>query len=142
MFNDQMESVAIERAGLSQIPVNTYKGYFGHTMGAAGVLETILSMKAIDNNVIIGTKGFEELGVSGKISLSAVSQPTGKSKFIKMISGFGGCNAAIVISKGRSESFKKRSVATHIKHTVTISPSGVYLDGQLLPFESRGKNFP
>ena len=67
MFNDQMESVAIERAGLNEIPVNAYKGYFGHTLGAAGVLETILSMAAADDHTILGTRGFEERGVSGKI---------------------------------------------------------------------------
>ena len=60
MFNDQMESVAIERAGLSSVPVNGYKGYYGHTMGAAGVLEPILSMAALDDHTILGTKGFEE----------------------------------------------------------------------------------
>ena len=39
MFMDQMEAVALDRAGLSDIPVNSYKGYFGHTLGAAGVLD-------------------------------------------------------------------------------------------------------
>ena len=97
IFNDQMESVAIERAGLSAVPVNGYKGYYGHTMGAAGVLETILSMAAVDDHTVLGTQGFEELGVSGKIHLSADSQPTSKTAFIKMLSGFGGCNAAVLL---------------------------------------------
>ena len=96
IFNDQMESVAIERAGLMDIPVNAYKGYYGHTMGAAGVLETILSMAAMDDQTILATQGFEELGVSGHISLSASHQPTSKSAFVKMLSGFGGCNAALL----------------------------------------------
>ena len=91
IFNDQMESVAIERAGLMDIPVNAYKGYYGHTMGAAGVLETILSMSALD------AQGYEELGVSGHISLSASHQSTSKSAFVKMLSGFGGCNAALLL---------------------------------------------
>ena len=97
IFNDQMESVAIDRAGLSAVPVNGYKGYYGHTMGAAGVLETILSMAAIDDHTILGTRGFEELGVSGKIHLSADNQSTDKTAFVKMLSGFGGCNAAVYI---------------------------------------------
>ena len=41
MYNDQMESKAIESAGLSHIPINTLKGYLGHTLGASGILETI-----------------------------------------------------------------------------------------------------
>ena len=67
LFNDQMESVAIGRAGLQDKPVNALKGYFGHTLGAAGVLETLLSMKSIDDHTLIGTRGFEELGVSSQL---------------------------------------------------------------------------
>ena len=37
LFNDQMESIAIQRAGLSDVPVNALKGYIGHSLGAAGV---------------------------------------------------------------------------------------------------------
>ena len=29
LFNDQMESIAIQRAGLSDVPVNALKGYIG-----------------------------------------------------------------------------------------------------------------
>ena len=97
LFNDQMESVAIERAGLQTVPVNALKGYFGHTLGAAGILETILTMTALDDHTVLATRGFEERGVSGKILLSPQHQPTDKHRFIKMISGFGGGNAAIFV---------------------------------------------
>ena len=99
-YNDEMESVAIERAGLSQVPVNGLKGYYGHTMGAAGILETILSMQAIDDHNILATKGFETIGVTRPLSLSNQNQPTDKRAFIKLLSGFGGCNAALLMKKG------------------------------------------
>ena len=99
MYNDQMESKAIERAGLGDVPVNALKGYFGHTLGAAGILETIISMAAIDDHTILATKGFEEIGVSGKICLSANHQPTDKQCFVKMISGFGGGNAVLLLKQ-------------------------------------------
>lgn len=97
LFNDEMESVAIDRAGLSKLPVNSLKGYFGHTMGAAGVLETIISMHATDEGIVLGTKGFENLGVSRCINVSVESRQTNKHSFVKMMSGFGGCNAAMVM---------------------------------------------
>ena len=50
-FNDEMESIAIERADLSDVPVNSLKGYYGHTLGAAGVLETVLSLARHQNIV-------------------------------------------------------------------------------------------
>lgn len=100
LYNDEMESVAIERAGLAQVPVNGLKGYYGHTMGAAGILETILSMQAIDDNNILATRGFEAIGVTHPLVLSNQNQPTDKRAFIKLLSGFGGCNAALLMAKG------------------------------------------
>ena len=100
LYNDEMESVAIERAGLASIPVNGLKGYYGHTMGAAGILETILSMQAVDDNNILSTRGFETLGVTHPLVLSNQNQPTEKRAFIKLLSGFGGCNAALLMAKG------------------------------------------
>jgi len=163
IFNDQMESVAIERAGLSSVPVNGYKGYYGHTMGAAGVLETILSMAAIDNHTILGTRGFEEHGVSGKIRLSADNQPTDKTAFVKMLSGFGGCNAVLYLEvrgekrEVRGEKLEVRdysqdiqqphniSLTSHLSllpstHTVLILPNAVELDGRSLSVNATGKD--
>ena len=100
LYNDEMESFAIERAGLSQVPVNGLKGYYGHTMGAAGILETILSMQAVDDNNILATRGYETMGVTHPLVLSNQNQPTDKRAFIKLLSGFGGCNAALLFAKG------------------------------------------
>jgi len=98
-YNDEMESIAIDRAGLAPVPVNGLKGYYGHTMGAAGVLETCLSMLAVDHHVIIGTRGYERCGVSRPLCLDAHHRPTGRRSFIKLLSGFGGCNAALLCRK-------------------------------------------
>ena len=134
MFNDQMESVAIERSGLSNIPVNAYKGYYGHTMGAAGVLETILSMKALSHNMIIGTKEFNELGVSGKINVLPKSVESSGKKFIKMISGFGGCNASVLVSKGEAKMHSNRITKCSYKvtHHIIITTKQVILDDLVL----------
>lgn len=134
LFNDQMESVAIGRAGLSDLPANAYKSFWGHTMGAAGILETIISMKAIDDDTILGTRGFSELGVSGKMNICAENRPTDKKGFIKMLSGFGGCNATIWAAKSPEREYialsqkeqQKREFTT--THTIRITPEEVILD--------------
>ena len=100
LYNDEMESFAIQRAGLSNVPVNGLKGYYGHTMGAAGILETILSMQAIDDHNILATRGYETMGVTHPLVLSNQNQPTEKRAFIKLLSGFGGCNAVLLFAKG------------------------------------------
>ncbi len=101
LFNDRMEAAALGRAGLSEVPVNALKGIFGHTMGACGVLETVLTMRALDDGVILGTRGFSETGVSSKVNISADERVVVAEwpRFIKTLSGFGGGNAAIVASR-------------------------------------------
>jgi 3-oxoacyl-[acyl-carrier-protein] synthase-1 len=94
LFNDEMESIAFDRASLSSIPVNSLKGYYGHTLGAGGVLETILSLESLKNQQLIKSEGFETKGVSGNINIIQTHQRSLFSSFIKTASGFGGCNAA------------------------------------------------
>lgn len=138
LFNDQMESVAIGRARLSDLPANAYKSFWGHTMGAAGILETIISMKAIDDDTILGTRGFAELGVSGKMNICAENRPTDKKGFIKMLSGFGGCNATIWAAKSPEREYidlsqkeqQNREFTT--THTIRITPEEVILDQRKL----------
>lgn len=100
LYNDEMESIAIDRAGLIDVPVNALKGYFGHTMGAAGILESILSMRAVDEGIVLLTRGFSELGVSRPVKVSAEAGVTGRKAFVKLLSGFGGVNGALLFKKG------------------------------------------
>lgn len=138
LFNDQMESVAIGRAGLSELPANAYKSFWGHTMGAAGILETIISMKAIDDDTILGTRGFSELGVSGKMNICAENRQTDKKGFIKMLSGFGGCNATIWAAKNPEREnialpqIEQQNREFTTTHTIRITPEEVILDQQKL----------
>lgn len=100
LYNDEMESIAIDRAGLIDVPVNALKGYFGHTMGAAGILESILSMRAVDAGVVLPTRGFSELGVSRPVKILAEAGKTSRRAFVKLLSGFGGVNGALLFRKG------------------------------------------
>ena len=125
LYNDEMESIAIDRAGLADVPLFSLKGIYGHTMGAAGVLETILSMQAVEHGVVFGTRGFENLGVSRPVSVSADSRTTNKQSFVKLLSGFGGCNAAMKFSltdnsssSGNSKDSRKSSI-----NSIHITPS-------------------
>jgi 3-oxoacyl-[acyl-carrier-protein] synthase-1 len=138
MFNDQMESIAIQRAGLSAVPVNGLKGYFGHTLGAAGLLETILSMAAIDDHTIIGTRGFEDYGVSGKIQLSSQHTSTDKTRFIKMISGFGGCNGTVIADRQCISTQVSQAPSLRISHKVRLTANLLEIDGEQKPLTETG----
>ncbi|MBO6078417.1 MAG: beta-ketoacyl synthase [Bacteroidaceae bacterium] len=94
-YNDEMESIAIYRAGLIDVPVTGLKGYYGHTMGAAGIMESILSMYAVQDGTVLATRGYTEQGVTYPVSVSPENRPAQGNSFIKLLSGFGGCNAAL-----------------------------------------------
>ena len=100
-YNDSMEAVAISRASLDKIPVNSLKACIGHTLGAAGVIETILSMYQMCDGVVLPVRDFTSLGVP--VSVDVVSSPRcfDGDAFIKTVSGFGGCNASAVFLASR-----------------------------------------
>jgi 3-oxoacyl-[acyl-carrier-protein] synthase len=97
-YNDEMESIALTRAALDRVPVNSLKGYLGHTLGAAGVLETILAAESLRAGIALPTAGFHTLGVTHPIRVTNATAPITARRCIKMLSGFGGCNAALLVS--------------------------------------------
>lgn len=96
-YNDEMESLALAWAGLEQVPVNSFKGYFGHTLGAAGLIETILSAYSIRNGSLFKSLGFSSNGVSRSLNIITENTDRPVRRVLKTASGFGGSNAALII---------------------------------------------
>lgn len=100
VFNDEMEAKAINLAGMQNIPVNSLKGYYGHTLGAAGLIESVISIQSLKENTVIPTAGFENNGVTQPVNIcTSVLFQNDLQHCLKTASGFGGCNAALVFSK-------------------------------------------
>ena len=100
-FNDEMEAIALNRLGLQNVPVNSLKGFYGHTLGASGLLETVISIESVNRNMLFESKGFDEIGVSETINIIEKNEETNVEYFLKTASGFGGCNTAVVFEKVR-----------------------------------------
>ncbi len=98
-FNDEMEAIAFNRAELQSVPLNSLKGYFGHTLGASGLLETIVGMHSLHQNTLFASKGFQELGISQPLAIIQSTTSKKLDTFLKTASGFGGCNTAVVFQK-------------------------------------------
>ena len=98
-FNDEMESIAFDRANLTSKPLNSFKGYFGHTLGAAGLIESLLGIEALQQNTLTKSFGYSTHGVSGGINVLAENLSGDFSILLKTASGFGGSNAAGIFRK-------------------------------------------
>lgn len=98
-YNDEMESKALSLAGLQEVPMHSLKGYIGHTLGAAGVIESIVAIHSLKNNTLYRSLGFEELGTPKPLNIITKTTPKVLQKCLKTASGFGGCNAAMVFAK-------------------------------------------
>ncbi len=97
LFNDEMESIAFNTLGLHHLPLNSLKAYFGHTLGAAGIIESIMTMHQLKDSTILATRGFQNSGVSMPLNVVSENQTLHNPQLaLKTISGFGGCNAAII----------------------------------------------
>jgi len=99
LYNDEMEAKAILLAGLTEVPVNSLKGYYGHTLGAAGLVESVITVSSMRENIIFPTYGFQHHGVSAPLHVVKHIEQAEISHALKTASGFGGCNAALVFSK-------------------------------------------
>ena len=99
LYNDEMESIALTRAGLNNVPVNSLKGNFGHTLGAAGLVESVINTEAMRRDEMPGTKGFSKLGVSRPLDVISNPRRAEVKIMLKLASGFGGCNASILYRK-------------------------------------------
>lgn len=96
-YNDDMESIAIHRHNLNHVKTNSFKGFFGHTLGAAGIIETALSIYGLQNKIMFGTYGLENEGTVEKITVLKQSIDKEYQTVLKLASGFGGSNAALLI---------------------------------------------
>jgi 3-oxoacyl-[acyl-carrier-protein] synthase-1 len=95
-FNDEMESKAFSVAGLKDVPLNSMKGFLGHTLGAAGIIETVITLETMKRNILLPSLGFENSGVSEPLNIITQTENRVVDTSLKTASGFGGCNAAVI----------------------------------------------
>jgi 3-oxoacyl-[acyl-carrier-protein] synthase-1 len=98
-FNDEMEAIAFNRLGLENVPVNSLKGFYGHTLGTSGLLETVIGVQSVLENKLFVSLGFDEMGVSQPINIIEKNEDKNLNYFLKTASGFGGCNTAVLFEK-------------------------------------------
>ena len=101
VFNDEMEAQAYYRVfGADSPRVVSFKGYMGHTLGAAGVIEAILSVMVLRSEMSPASLGFRELGVGQPLCILTENTDLPNLRHILTTKiGFGGVNAVMVLGK-------------------------------------------
>lgn len=135
LYNDEMESKALHLAGLDHLPLNSMKSYWGHTLGASGIIESIACMEELRSGEVFGTLGYRTNGVPYPLSVSREHRKVLMRNCVKTASGFGGCNAAIVFSivTGKNKiPFAFPPEQRYSRIGVTIRERKIVLDGQVL----------
>lgn len=99
--NDLSEGVAMERIfGAHMPPFSSTKGYTGHTLGAAGAVEAVISVLALQHRVIFPNLHFStpmnELHIQ---PVKHLKENAGIRNVLSNSFGFGGNNSALVLSE-------------------------------------------
>ncbi|HEU6449161.1 MAG TPA: beta-ketoacyl-[acyl-carrier-protein] synthase family protein [Verrucomicrobiae bacterium] len=98
-YNDTMESLALKLVfGENCPPMSGSKGMLGHTLGAAGVIETVCCVLAMQNDFLPGTPRMDS--PADGVPKNILREPrAGKlEKALKLNTGFGGVNGALILS--------------------------------------------
>jgi len=98
IYNDLMELNAFRTIfGERPVPVYGVKGALGHTLGAAGAIETVIALRALSEGVVPGTVGFRDPDPAAVGLVHSEPTPLRGRRLLLTNSGFGGVNAALVL---------------------------------------------
>ncbi|MEP6821224.1 MAG: beta-ketoacyl-[acyl-carrier-protein] synthase family protein [Chthoniobacterales bacterium] len=99
-FNDAAEGKAITEL-FGQVPVSSTKGMMGHSLGAAGAIEGVISLLALREQILPPNINFRQTDES--LDLNIVGNESRSAKIRTVLSnsfGFGGTNASIILRHG------------------------------------------
>ena len=103
-YNDGMELLAVNTVFPEKCPpLISLKGYIGHTIGAAGVIETALLLEALKLKEFPASKGFDSGELPPQVTIP--KEPVYEAKLeriLAMKAGFGGINAALIIESAEA----------------------------------------
>ncbi|MDR6453513.1 beta-ketoacyl-[acyl-carrier-protein] synthase family protein [Variovorax paradoxus] len=97
--NDEVEGALVARRFPARTHASSTKGFMGHTLGAAGIVESVISLLAIERGLMPGTVNTNQLdeGFGPQIRLEPAH---GEVRYALTNSfGFGGNNCSLVFGK-------------------------------------------
>jgi 3-oxoacyl-[acyl-carrier-protein] synthase II len=97
LFNDAAEGKAIGEL-FNGVPVSSTKGMMGHSLGAAGAIEAVISLLALRHQLLPPNINFRQGDTGLDLNIVANSARTGNMRTVLSNSfGFGGTNASVIL---------------------------------------------
>ena len=94
--NDKAEGYAVNAVFGSKTPCSSTKGVTGHTLGAAGAVEAVVSFLALENQLIPGSAGTLQLDPMIDLNYQLGSNHSPITTVLSNSFGFGGSNCCLV----------------------------------------------
>jgi 3-oxoacyl-[acyl-carrier-protein] synthase-1 len=97
--NDRAEAAAVCAVfGERAVPVSSTKGASGHTLGAAGIVEALVTLQALERQSLPPTTGLRQPDPALALDLVAAPRPANLRHAMSNNFGFGGSNCTLIFS--------------------------------------------
>lgn len=103
LLNDSAETKAIIAALGTAVPVSSSKSYFGHTLGASGAVEAVVTVLALQNQLAPPTLRLREPAADCPLDyVPDTPRPLPMRNVLSNTFGFGGSNVSLLFRSVRS----------------------------------------
>jgi 3-oxoacyl-[acyl-carrier-protein] synthase II len=100
LLNDSAESKAIVAAVGANVPVSSSKSYFGHTLGASGAVEAVVTVLALQHQIAPPTLRLRENAADCPLDyIPHTPRPLPMTNVLSNTFGFGGSNVSLLFRK-------------------------------------------
>ena len=97
--NDEVEAMVVAGAFDARTRASSTKGWTGHTLGAAGILEAVASLLAIEHGFVPGTLNSERLDPRCGPQIVLANEDADVRRVLSNSFGFGGSNCTLAFAR-------------------------------------------
>ena len=98
--NDEVEAGVVAAAFPARTRASSTKGWTGHTLGAAGIVEAVITLLALDHGFVPGTLNSEQLDPVCGPQIALANEDAELRIAVSNSFGFGGSNCTLAFARG------------------------------------------